>query len=298
MFKFLGFMFTLCFVLSLNQVSAEADSSTGAKSTAHPISSGEASAIKLASKQEAQELKAKITATKSTERATQTIENRLREADSYRFSPSPTKTITYVHEYEQEELEKTQVYEVFTKPGKGSLAVFKSASQAGQKVLMQDEKFWIFMPKTRRPIRISPMQKLLGDAAVGDLTTLSWSESYTAELADSSEQNNQSNEGEVELRLTAKIKGVSYQKIDLVVDSETNFPLRAKFFLKSGKLAKVASFVQGELNEKYWVTEMVLENSVVGNKKTVMQTVSAEAVDIPDKFFNPSFLVRNNLGSL
>ncbi|MCW8876455.1 MAG: outer membrane lipoprotein-sorting protein [Kangiellaceae bacterium] len=228
----------------------------------------------------------------------QTVENRLQQADSYRFSLSPTKTVTYVHEYEQEKLEKTQVYEVFTKPGKGSLAVFKSASQAGQKVLMQDEKFWIFMPKTRRPIRISPMQKLLGDAAVGDLTTLSWSESYSAEFVESKVEREAKESDEIELRLTAKIKGVSYQKIDLVVNSETNFPIRAKFYLKSGKLAKVANFIRGELNEKFWVTEMILENSVVGSRKTVMQTVSAETVDIPDKFFNPSFLIRNNLGNL
>lgn len=232
------------------------------------------------------------------EQVAQTIETRLQQADSFRFSLLPTKTVTYVHEYEQEKLEKTQVYEVFTKPGKGSLAVFKSSSQAGQKVLMQDEKFWIFMPKTRRPIRISPMQKLLGDAAIGDLTTLSWSESYSAEIAEQNRSESPLSSDEIELRLIAKVKGISYQKIDLVVNSETNFPLRAKFYLKSGKLAKVANFVQGELNQKYWVTEMILENSVVGNRKTVMQTVSAEAVDIPDKFFNPSFLIRNNLGDL
>ncbi|MCO7224335.1 outer membrane lipoprotein-sorting protein [Pleionea sp. CnH1-48] len=226
------------------------------------------------------------------------VEERLKRADSYRFSLSPTKTVTYVHEYEQEKLEKTQVYEVFTKPGKGSLAVFKSASQAGQKVLMQDEKFWVFMPRTRRPIRISPMQKLLGDAAVGDLTTLSWSESYNATLAMPSNEEMLNKSDEISMLLEAKVKGVSYQKIELVVDASTSFPLRAKFYLKSGKLAKVAQFVRGELNEQAWVTEMVLENSVVASKKTIMQTVSAEVVDIPDKLFNPSFLIRNNLKSL
>lgn len=227
------------------------------------------------------------------------VEQRLQQADTYRFSGSATKTVTHVHEYKKGLLQKTQVYEVFTKPGKGSLAVFKSAAEAGQKVLMQEEKFWIFMPKTRQPLRISPMQKLLGDASVGDLATLSWSQNYQASLVDEkTKSENGVSVGEVAMDLHAATKGVSYDRIFLVVDSTDNFPLRAKFYMKSGKLAKVAVFTRGELNNQPWVTEMAFENSVVDNEKTVMQVVSSDYMDIADKIFNPSFLVRNNLENI
>lgn len=223
-------------------------------------------------------------------------QERLAKADSYRFSGAPIKTITHVHEYKHDKLQKTQIYEVFSKPGKGSLAVFKSAAQAGQKVLMQDDKFWIFMPNSRQPLRISPLQKLLGDASVGDLATLSWSENYRAILAEESLEAKESiNEREILLDLEAQAKGVSYYRILLVLDRGDNFPLRAKFFMKSGKLAKVATFNRGEVNQQPWVTEMTFENDVVKNEKTVMQVISAENREIPDKIFNPSFLVRSNI---
>ena len=224
---------------------------------------------------------------------------RLEQADAYRFPSRATKTVTHVHEYKQGELQKTQIYEVFSKPGKGSLAVFKSAAQAGQKVLMQDGKFWIFLPKTRQPLRISPMQKLLGDASVGDLATLSWTQGYKASLLDEKTiaENNVSLT-EVALNLNAVGKGVSYSRIILILDRSDNFPVRAKFFLKSGKLAKIATFTKGELNNQPWVIGMEFENSVVEGEKTVMQVISADYIDIEDKIFNPSFLVRANLENI
>ena len=40
------------------------------------------------------------------------------------------------------------------------------------------DDFWLLMPGTQRPMRITPSQKLLGDASTGDIATLSWSEDY------------------------------------------------------------------------------------------------------------------------
>jgi len=41
-------------------------------------------------------------------------------------------------------------------------------------VLMLGDDFWLLMPSSQRPLRITPMQKLLGDASTGDIATLSW----------------------------------------------------------------------------------------------------------------------------
>ena len=73
-------------------------------------------------------------------------------------------------------LEKERLYEVLIKPGRRSLVLFQSKAEAGQKVLMLDDRYWLLLPKTRRPVRITASQKLLGEASTGDIATMTWSE--------------------------------------------------------------------------------------------------------------------------
>ena len=53
-----------------------------------------------------------------------------------------------------------------------SLVLMRSPAEAGQKVLMLGDDFWLLMPGSQRPLRITPAQKLLGDASTGDIATL------------------------------------------------------------------------------------------------------------------------------
>lgn len=223
------------------------------------------------------------------------LQQRLQAADQYRFSPHAGKTLTQVQEFKQGKLQKTELYAVYSKPGKGSLAVFQSPAQAGQKVLMQADNFWIFLPKTRQPLRISPLQKLIGDASVGDLANQSWHQAYQATLASAADLPEPLQSGEVALWLDASAAGVSYQRILLVLSEQDNFPLRAWFYLKSGKLAKAAVFERGELANRPWVTRMTFENSMLAGSKTVLQVTSTTVMPLEDKIFNPAFLVRNNV---
>jgi hypothetical protein len=224
-----------------------------------------------------------------------TLQQRLEMADTYRFNDQPTKTVTEVKEFKAGQMAKTQLYDVYSKPGKGSLAVFKSAAQAGQKVLMQQDNFWIFMPKTRQPLRISPMQKLMGDASVGDLATQSWSDAYQASAVAVGEVPTPLAADEVAIWLDARISGVSYQRILLVLSAADNFPLRAWFYLKSGKLAKYATFERGELHHQPWISAMTFENSMQPGNKTIMTLTAIEKMPLDDKIFNPAFLLRSNL---
>lgn len=84
--------------------------------------------------------------------------------------------------YHDGQLEKTNQYDVYVRENRESLVLFQSATEAGQKMLMLGDNYWLLMPKSRRPIRITPMQKLLGEASVGDISTLTWSDDYQASL--------------------------------------------------------------------------------------------------------------------
>jgi len=90
------------------------------------------------------------------------IQTILKQADNYRLPQDTVQVETSVALYKKGKLDKERQYSVYIKPGRRSLVIFNSAVERGQKVLMLDDKFWMIMPKSRRPIRITPMQKLLG----------------------------------------------------------------------------------------------------------------------------------------
>ncbi|MEX0584842.1 MAG: outer membrane lipoprotein-sorting protein, partial [Natronospirillum sp.] len=168
------------------------------------------------------------------------------------------------------------------------LALVRSEADAGQKILMLDEQFYLFMPNSRRHIRITPMQKLLGEASAGDISSLRWSEDYQVVT--------QTNHGDqINLHLAAARDGLSYPTMDLVVAADTHEPVSAVFYLVSGRVAKEAHFQMADEDGYRRLTGMVLQDRIQTSQRTEIEYLSVEPWDIPASWFNPAFLVRNNL---
>lgn len=220
-------------------------------------------------------------------------------ADHYRQGYQAAKVVSEVALYENNQLDKTRQYHVYTREDRESLVVFKSQVEAGQKMLMLDDNYWLLMPKSRRPIRITPMQKLLGEASVGDISTLTWSDDYHATLVDSEALavNGQSLLTH-KLRLRSTTKGASYDRIDLWLDASNDFPLRADLYLRSGKLAKQAYFTAEDTTRPKRVVSMTLLDKIQPAKKTVITYQEVTPLALEDKFYNPAYLTRNSVSEL
>ncbi len=227
------------------------------------------------------------------------VASMVKNADRYRLDSSAAKVVSLVSLYENEQLDKTREYNVYTRENRESLVLFKSQVEAGQKMLMLGDNYWLVMPKSRRPIRITPMQKLLGEASVGDISTLTWSEDYHATFV----QPEQLTLGEQSLavnhvRLRATTKGASYAKIELWLDESNDFPIKADLYLRSGKLAKQALFTKGEREGKLRVVAMTLLDQIQPAKKTVIEYKQVTPFELEDKYYNPAYLTRNALSEL
>ncbi|MDX1810665.1 MAG: outer membrane lipoprotein-sorting protein [Gammaproteobacteria bacterium] len=225
--------------------------------------------------------------------ATDDVKSILKTADGYRQQSEDMLVKTEVNLYKKDKLDKQSLYDVFLKSGRRSLVVFKSAGEVGQKVLMLDDKFWIMLPNTRRPMRITPLQKLLGEASVGDIATLTWSEDYDGSIIDQ----NASEQGvsSIKLDLHSTRKGSSYDRIELFVTQKDYFPIKANLYLKSGKLAKEAYYESGKINNKRQVVAMTLLDRIEKDQKTKVYYRGMENKTLPDKYYNPAFLVRTDL---
>ena len=208
-------------------------------------------------------------------------------ADKYRQSEDMMKIHSQIVLYKDGEITKDKSYEIYVRPERKSLVIMKSASEKGQKILMLDDKFWLLMPKSRRPIRITPMQKLLGEASTGDITTLNWHEDYSAEFLPA-----QSNNKIDVLTLSSKRKGTSYKRIKLTLAKNSHKPISAELYVASGKLAKVATYQFGQMNGREQVVSMTLADHINKNRKTVINYKSMEVYELADKFYTPAYLVK------
>ena len=104
----------------------------------------------------------------------------LKAADRYRSSADNLQVETEVTTRHRDgSIDKQRRYTVFTQAQHRSLVLMRSPAEAGQKVLMLGDDFWRLMPGSARALRITPSQKLLGDASTGDIATLSWADDYT-----------------------------------------------------------------------------------------------------------------------
>ena len=229
----------------------------------------------------------------------QDVTTMVKNADQFRLDSDAAKVVTLVSLFEHGQLDKTRQYNVYTRKNRDSLVMFKSQVEAGQKMLMLDDNYWLVMPKSRRPIRITPMQKLLGEASVGDISTLTWSEDYQPSWISAETLMVEGQAMSVNhLNLIAVTPGASYQKIELWLDQNDDFPLKANLYLRSGKLAKQAWFDKGERDGKTRVTAMTLLDQIQPAKKTLIEYQSITPMVLDEKYYNPAYLVRNALSEL
>ena len=131
---------------------------------------------------------------------------------------------------------ETSKFRVYGKGSDRSVVEFTAPqTEKGKVMLMLRDAMWIYMPSASRPIRISPLQRLMGQASNGDVARTSFTIDYTAKSA--------VEEGEAwVIELEAKDPALSYKRVRLWIDRASYEPQRADFYVASGKLLKRAHY--------------------------------------------------------
>ena len=169
------------------------------------------------------------------------------------------------------------------------------ARDANKLMLKNGNELWFFDPSTSASVRISPQQRLLGQAANGDVVTVNLSKDYKAalageeEVADGEKQLHQS----YKLDLRAASPDVTYEKIEMWVDKENSRPLKARFFTASGRLLKTAYYrhYKAQLGQER-PTETVIIDGLDPSWVTVMRFADYAWRDIPDSWLQRDYLPR------
>ena len=176
-------------------------------------------------------------------------------------------------------------FEVSVK-GDNSLVKFLSVRSKGQSLLMRGDDMWLFLPAVARPVRITPIQRLLGNVSNGDLARLRYASDYDATLGGEAMAGG---EACTVLELRARRKGATYQRIRYLIDKTDARPIQAEYFLTSGKPIKRATFSDlREMAGRRILSRIVIEDADRPASTTTVEFVTITAKPLPDKLFNVS----------
>lgn len=215
----------------------------------------------------------------------------LKASDQYRVGSGEVQIETQVVSYNRDgSKEKERRYLVLSQASRQSLVLMQSPAEKGQKVLMLGDDFWMLLPGSQRPLRITPMQKLLGDASIGDIATVSWAQDYEGQIVGEERCEAQAC---LHLTLNAKRKSVAYQHIELWVGKARHEPIKADLYVQSEKLAKQAAFIMDTGAAPTLVREMVLLDQLSSHKETRVAYLSRKPRSVPEQWMNPMFLAKN-----
>jgi hypothetical protein len=167
------------------------------------------------------------------------------------------------------------------------------ARDAGKLVLQNGNDMWFFDPGSKATIRISPQQRLLGEAANGDVVTVNLAKDYKAELA--GEEDVQDGERAMhhsyKLALAAVSPDVTYDHLEYWIDQESHRPIKSKLYAQSGRLLKTAYYrhYQSQLGVQR-PTEIVIIDGLNPTWVTVMQLSNYAWHDVPESWLQRDYL--------
>jgi len=209
----------------------------------------------------------------------------LRRVDEFR-NPLDSFTVdveltSYAHD-KSTDVSRVHVY------GKGSdrsLVEFTyPQGDKGKYLLMTRDAMWIYMPNTSRPIRISPLQRLAGQASNGDVARTNFTVDYDARSATL-------DGNALLLDLAAKDASIAYSRVKLWVNPKTYQPLQAEFYVVSGKLVKRAVYGDyATVNGSRVLTTIAIEDMLRPGNRTVMKYSNLTRRENADKMFNKDSL--------
>jgi outer membrane lipoprotein-sorting protein len=171
-----------------------------------------------------------------------------------------------------------------------SLVAFADpASVRGRKMLMDGNVMYLLFPKTTNPIRLSPLQVLMGQASNGDVVRTGFSQDYAvSSLTETDREGAQCYLFALEVRESRK--DASYKKILLWVDKASLRPLYAEFST-GGRLQKRATYTDYRTTLGKELPFLVdIHDGDNPRKHTVMTYLKVGRKPVPDTVFRRDYL--------
>ena len=173
------------------------------------------------------------------------------------------------------------------------------ARDAGKRVLLDGRSLWFFDPASKTSVRISPQQRLIGQAAVGDVLTVNLVVDYAATLLGTEKMVDAAHKEREcwHLDLKAANDRAVYNHIEYWVERGTFNPIKGKLYSDSGRLLKIVYFrnFSQRLGAVRPLEEVIID--AVDTSLATIATFSDDAFqEVPDAWFQRDYLPRLQIG--
>jgi len=166
---------------------------------------------------------------------------------------------------------------------------------AGKMALLDGTVLWFFDPASKASVRISPQQRLIGQASVGDVLTVNLALDYRGTLigAESIQDSARQMHECWHLDMKAANDHATYNRVEYWVEKQTNYPIKSKFYSDSGRLLKIlyySGFAQrlGSIRP----TEAIIIDAVDTALVTRLNFGDYREQEIPETWFQRDYLPR------
>ncbi|WP_051258628.1 outer membrane lipoprotein-sorting protein [Chitinibacter tainanensis] len=207
-----------------------------------------------------------------------------------------TSTLTEYRNGQQTEQTTLAVY-ARAEPNTGqyrNLIRFVAPQRDNGKLLLKNgNDLWFFDPASKASVRISPQQRLLGQAANGDVVTVNLAVDYSAQLAgeEAVQDGQQQPRQAYLLKLSAKTPEVTYHRIDYWLDKTSLQPIKARFYSSSDRLLKTAFYRKFEQQlGALRPTETVIIDGLDPKWITVVRSSDWRYRDVPENWLQREYL--------
>ncbi len=225
----------------------------------------------------------------------------LRASDAVRNPGKPFRTRLTMTEYEEGKQVNASTLLIYSRELEGSgqfatLAAFVlPARDAGKLMLRSGDDMWFFDPSTKASVRLSPQQRLMGQASNGDVMTVNLARDYDARLLAEEDvgDGERKQRHAYKLGLSAATPSATYATIELWVDRDNSYPIKGRFYAESGRLLKTVYYrrFQSELGRER-PTESVIIDGLSPQSVTVMRFSDYATPKIPATWFQRDYLPR------
>lgn len=225
----------------------------------------------------------------------------LEAADVIRNPPGSFSLRLQLTEYRQGRQSANSTLLIYARPSpdngqyRNLVQFVAPARDAGKLMLRSGADLWFYDPSSRASVRISPQQRLLGQASNGDVMTTQLARDYRAELngRESIKDGEGAQRDSLRLRLSALREDVPYARVDYWLDAANDRPLMARYYSAEDRLLKTAYFRRYETAMgRTRPTETVIIDGLDSTWVTVMRSSEHAAREVPDAWLQRDYLPR------
>ena len=175
------------------------------------------------------------------------------------------------------------------------LQYVEPARDAGKRVLLDGRSFWFYDPTSQASVRISPQQRLVGQAAIGDVLTVNLAIDYTATIAgtEAIDDAGRQKRNCWRLELKAATETAVYNRVEYWVEQGTFHPVKGKFYSDSGRLLKIIYY--RNFTERLGAVrpaEAVIIDAIDSSLATIAAFTDSRFQEVPDAWFQRDYLPR------